>query len=99
VEHEKVSPSKFFGTAFVVFEELEMQRRVMKHEESCARKCKCYDRDFGHLKIFQAPEPSDIIWKNLGVSKCDFFTRKVISNLVLFLLLCTVFGCMLALNT
>jgi hypothetical protein len=51
----------------------------------------------GTLKY--STEPSDIIWKNLGVSKCDFLTRKVISNLVLFLLPWTVFGCMLALNT
>ena len=99
VNYEKVNPSKFFGTAFVIFEELEMQRRVLKFEQSCLMKCRCSERDFGSLKIFQAPEPSDIIWKNLGVSKCEFLKRKFVSNLVLFLLLCTVFGFMLALNT
>ncbi len=32
VSHEKENPSKFFGTAFVVFEDLHMQRRVLKFE-------------------------------------------------------------------
>lgn len=99
MNYEKVNPSKFFGTAFVVFEDLEMQRKVLKFEQSCVIKCRCSDWDFGRLKVFQAPEPSDIIWKNLGVSKCESFKRKFVSNLVLFLLLCTVFGFMLGLNT
>jgi len=99
VYNEKVNPSKFFGTAFVVFFDLEMQRKVLKFEHSCPIKCRCGDQDFGRLKVFQAPEPSDIIWKNLGVTKCESFKRKFLSNSVLLILLSMVFGSMWGLNT
>eukprot|EP00742_Colponemidia_sp_Colp-10_P003796 GILJ01004043.1.p1 GENE.GILJ01004043.1~~GILJ01004043.1.p1 ORF type:complete len:1123 (-),score=165.75 GILJ01004043.1:136-3504(-) len=44
------------------------------------------------VRAAQAPEPSDIIWENLGVSPFEQFLRKTFTAFIAFLLLCISFG-------
>lgn len=48
--------------------------------------------------IKEAPEPEDIIWTNLGQSKCRLITIKVISFFVTLLILCGSFAAVYALS-
>jgi hypothetical protein len=64
-----------------------------------ARCCSVRNRNQGSLLFKKklitatmAPEPTDILWENLGVSKWENFKKQSITYLVSFLALCASFG-------
>jgi hypothetical protein len=50
------------------------------------------------LRVQPAPEPSDILWENLEVSRCEGFMRVLIVYFILFCILGCSFGIIIGLN-
>jgi hypothetical protein len=50
------------------------------------------------VSVFRAPDPNDIIWRNLGATASEILKSRVITFSVTFLLLCVSFGAILGLK-
>ena len=50
------------------------------------------------LVVYRAPDPNDLIWKNLGATASEKFKRRLLTFCATFLLLCLSFGAILGLK-
>ncbi|EAR91343.2 phage head-tail family protein, putative (macronuclear) [Tetrahymena thermophila SB210] len=84
----------FTGVAFVTFETERMQKDLLEMAKSswnCFKKSQTVRQFMGtHLRISAAPDPTEIFWENLGVSKTSRAIRVVVGLIVDSFM---VFGC------
>ena len=93
--YDEGDSNKFVGQAFVSFKYKKQKEEVLDQfgikKSFLARLCsicssKGLSLDFNGketiLKIYDAPEPNDIIWKNLSYSYFSKFIRSLVSNSV-----------------
>ena len=50
------------------------------------------------IKVTRAPEPSDVYWENLGVSKCEIYCKRVTTNILSIIVVAVCFGIILGVS-
>ena len=84
----------FTGKAFVIFKTSKARDQVLAYERSCWTRFKriCFRPEI-KFNVLQAPEPRDIIWENLVVTKWKKKCLEIKSRVfgLLFMAICFVF--------
>ena len=100
--------TQFTGNAIVVFECPQEAIEVLDFENQSLRAyanyylpCGCFAiaGPLGNSISFEsAPEPTDIIWENFEISKCQRFNKMLCANLSVIFLLALSFGILFGVN-
>lgn len=89
INFQKNNADAFTGWVLVTFQTENEMRKVLARSESCLSRLGF--NKFGHprkYQIYQAPEPSDIIWTNFGIS----WKQNLVKRVFILFMVCLVLG-------